>query len=202
MDYKRYQNARDASWETLIYCKAEELPIDVRAVCQALGCKLYTYTIGAELIKAFGLFMYVDTTDGFTTFYRGTPYIFYSDQTTEARQRFTIAHEIGHIVLKHFGSGQGTTINHEQASQDAPEEMQANQFAARLLAPACILHALNTNDAKEVAALCNISMQAAVFRTARMQTLNARKKFLSHPLERLVYKQFQPFIMSRSEFHE
>ena len=53
--------------------------------------------------------------------------IFYNDEIeSKERKRFTIAHEIGHIVLKHKGF---STIN----------EKEADTFAAQLLLPHCIL---------------------------------------------------------------
>lgn len=46
------------------------------------------------------------------------------------RQRFTVAHEIGHLVLGH------TSKNHTVELNDVgPEEIEANQFAAELLMP-------------------------------------------------------------------
>lgn len=46
------------------------------------------------------------------------------------RQRFTIAHEIGHCVLKHQG------LSHRNTNvPSTPKERAANQFAAELLLP-------------------------------------------------------------------
>ncbi len=52
-----------------------------------------------------------------------------SDQHSN-RQRFTIAHEIGHLVLGHTHSGADFNLK----SRD-PHEIEANQFAAELLMP-------------------------------------------------------------------
>lgn len=202
MNYKDYQRARDAAWRILIDCEVRELPTNIREICRMLGCKLYSYTVGIKLISAFKLTEQTRRTDGFTVLYRKTPYIFYNDAVSVARQRFTIAHEIGHVVLKHIGSGKYTVINREPSPDDSPDETQANQFAVRLLAPACVLHALSVHKAEEIAELCGISYQAAEFRASRMRRLNARSKFLSHPLEREVLHQFESFIQSRLGSHE
>lgn len=74
------------------------------------------------------------------------------------------------------------------------QETQADEFAARLLAPACVLWALNINTANEIAAICDISQTAAAYRAKRMEVLLQRNMFLSHPLERKVYNAFSPWI--------
>ena len=67
-------------------------------------------------------------------------------------------------------------------------------FALRLLAPACVLHALRVDTPGKIAALCGLPPRAAGLRDQRMALLNERDAFFSHPLERQVIAQFQPFI--------
>lgn len=198
LNYKDYQNVRDAAWRILLDCRIGRLPVDVREICRHLGCKLYSYDAGWKIISAFKLNEQVEKSDGFTVLYRDVPYIFYSGSTPEARQRFTIAHEIGHIVLGHVGEGKYTIMNREPSLRDSADETQANQFAARILAPACVLNALDAVEAEQISSLCGISHQAAEFRAERMKQLRARGKFLSHPLEREVMRQFEPFVRSHS----
>ena len=90
--------------------------------------------------------------------------------------------------------GQVTAIKREPAPGDSPQERQANQFAARVLAPACVLWGLDLHSADEIAAACGISRAAAAFRAERMQELYRRGKFLTAPQERRVYRQFENFI--------
>lgn len=198
MNYKDYQNARDAAWRILLDCKVASLPVDIRMICSKLNCRLYSYDAGKKIIHAFRLDAQTKISDGFTVLYHGVPYIFYSNEVSEGRQRFTIAHEIGHIVLRHIEDGKYTIANREPDNRDDADETQANQFAARILAPACVLNALDAVDAEQISALCGISHQAAEFRSKRMQLLRQRGKFLSHPLEREVMRQFGPFVRSRS----
>lgn len=67
-------------------------------------------------------------------------------------------------------------------------------FAARLLAPACVLWGINAQTAEQIATVCNISHEAAKIRAERMEVLRKRGKFLTSPLERQVYKQFENYI--------
>ena len=199
MSYKDYQTARNAAWQILIDCHVDILPVDIRAICRRLGCKLYSYDAGWKLIAAFRLQEQTEKADGFTVLYRDVPYIFYSNSVPETRQRFTIAHEIGHIVLGHVGEGKYTIMNREPAPGDSADETQANQFAARILAPACVLNALDAVEVEQISLRGCVSHQASEFRAKRMKQLRTRGKFLSHPLEREVMRQFEPFVMSRLE---
>lgn len=195
--YKNYQQARDAAWQLLIDCGISELPVSVSAICRQLGYPLYSYRKAAKAIAAAGLSNQCRTSDGFTFVTGGKTYIFYSDICTPARQRFTVAHELGHIILGHVGEGQHTLRNREPSPSDDPAETQANQFAARILAPACVLRALGVTTAEEISRVCGISMQAAEFRAARLAVLEGRGKYLSHPLERQVFEQFRDYLSAQ-----
>lgn len=101
------------------------------------------------------------------------------------------------IILGHVQPGGVTTANREPHPEDAPEETAANQFAARLLAPACVLWAMDVHTPEEIMNLCKISRPAAEFRALRMAELYRWDKFLTSELEWKVYRQFQPFMESR-----
>ena len=119
--------------------------------------------------------------------------IVYEDTDPNGRIRFTVAHELGHILLGHeLTEGFG---HYRKITTGKPiQETQADEFAVRLLAPACVLWGLHVNTATDIAAVCDISPTAAAYRAKRMQLLNERQMFLSHPLERRVYDAFLPWI--------
>lgn len=77
-------------------------------------------------------------------------------------------------------------------------EQQADAFAARLLAPACVLWALNVRTMTEIAELCDISNTAAQIRAERMKILYSRNKFLTSPLEKAVYDNFKEYIQKQT----
>lgn len=194
MQYERYKQARNLSWEALIQNKVNKLPVKIVSICRSYGIRVRSYQDSAEILRKLNLTQMIDKTDGFLMYISGEPVIFYDKRCTEGRQRFTIAHEMGHYLLGHVKPGQVTTINREPEPGDSPAERQANQFAARILAPACVLWGLDLHDAKEIAEACGISMQAAAFRAERMRVLYQRGKFLTAPEERRVYSQFENFI--------
>lgn len=179
MNYKDYQNARDSAWKLLIDLNIKELPIKTGELCKALGVAVRYYTP-------------TDGSDGKSLIVDGRPVILVSSAVPLSRQRFTVAHELGHILLGHVGKYE--LVNREPDPKDSPIEQAANVFASRLLAPACVLWGCGARTPKQIAALCNISYQAAEFRAERMAVLYQRNKFLTSPLERRVFEQFADYI--------
>ncbi len=179
MNYKDYQYSRDMAWRILRDLNIRELPVSTTEVCRRLGVavKLYDPT---------------DDNDGCSLIIDGQPIILVRREMLPTRQRFTTAHELGHILLGHVG--QYPLVNREPQATDNPIEQAANVFAARLLSPACVLWGCGVKTAADIQRLCHISRQAAEYRMARMQLLYARGRFLTSPLERVVYRQFKEYI--------
>jgi Zn-dependent peptidase ImmA (M78 family) len=107
-----------------------QVPVPVEVVARSIGLEVEPASLGDDVSGVLVL------TDG-----RGT--IGYNEAQAPVRQRFSIAHEIGHYIL-HQDQGQlfidknYTVFLRDQRSaigQDV-QEIQANQFAAALLMPA------------------------------------------------------------------
>lgn len=179
MNYTEYKKSRNLSWQVLLNENVTELPVMVGELCRKMGIRIQYYESA-------------DGNDGCSTIIDGQARIFISKNCIPERQRFTAAHELGHILLGHVGRYR--LVNREPTEKDNPIEQEANVFASRLLAPACVLWALNAKTPEEIGRLCRISHQAAVFRAERMAILYERGKFLSSPMERAVYAQFSAFI--------
>ena len=177
MNYRKYRNARDLAWQVLLHEGVAELPVNVVKLCHGMGIRVSPFDGDG---------------DGHSSILFGKPRIFVSRNCSPERQRFTIAHELGHILMGHVG--RHTLVNREPSSKDNPIEQAANVFASRLLAPACVLWALDARTPEQIAALCRISRQAAGYRAERMAILYERGKFLTSPIERQVYEQFADFI--------
>ena len=182
MNYRLYKGSRDLAWRVLLRENVRELPVDVLELCQRMRIDVREY--GDEL---------PDRGDGFSCIVKGKAFIFVRKGQNRQRCRFTIAHELGHILLGHVDKFE--LVNREPSPEDNEIEQQANIFASRLLAPACVLWGCNVQSPEEIMRLCDISHQAAQFRFSRMKVLYERQKFLTSPLEKKVYKQFKPFIL-------
>lgn len=196
MDYSKYQKSRDLSWRILLDSRIDKLPVKVSEICKRRGIRVVRYSTAEQLFQRFHLHDRADKNDGFTF----DNIVFYNDSQPTGRQRFTVAHELGHILL-HNGKG---IYNREPCADDNPIEQEANVFASRLLAPACVLWGIGAATAQQISDLCNISIQSAEFRMERMRQLYARESehiqkygrscFLLSPKERAVYQQFLSFI--------
>lgn len=182
MNYKDYQKSRNATWEMLLDLKIKELPIKITDLCRRIGIPVKFADLGAEQ-------------DGYSAIVNSEPIIVINSlkRDNTARMRFTVAHELGHIMLGHVGVYE--LVNREPSPYDNEIEQQANIFASRLLSPACVLWGCNVKSPEEIMRLCDISHQAAQFRFNRMKVLYERNKFLTSPLERKVYQQFKPFML-------
>lgn len=182
--YGIYKKVRDASWQILIDNRIQSLPVNVIEIANNNEISVLKNSEVNELR---------DGEVGVSIFDGENWYIVYDDALDSlGRKRFTIAHELGHIFLGHpLFSGyhaRSTDIKKPRT------ENEADSFAARLLAPACVLWGLNLHTAEEIAGTCKISMQAAEIRAQRMQELYKRNAFLTSPLEKQLYRQFEDYI--------
>lgn len=109
-----------------------KIPIDVDGVAQSLGLEVLYADLGEDV-------------SGLLIFNGESAQVCVQNEDPRVRQRFTVAHEIGHHFLRHqFESGEhvhvdkGNYISQRgpRASEGVdPKEVQANQFAASLLMP-------------------------------------------------------------------
>lgn len=196
LNYKDYQIARDAAWRTLIRFGVKEMPVRISDGIKQMGITLAPYSKSARFLTGLGLSGLLQKVDGLSVHTQEHYYIFYRGDMVPGRIRFTVAHELGHIILGHLDHQGYTTRNREPQEGDAPMERMANVFASRLLAPACVLHDLNALTPERISELCDISLTASRFRAGRMGLLEKRGAFGMSPLEREVRKQFQPFVKS------
>ena len=175
--YGIYKNARDASWRFLIDYHVDRLPVDLKSITDALGIK----------VRA-------DNTNVLNPHQRGTTitnndktYIIVRKGGKTDENRYTIIHELGHAYLGHplVDGKYFRTFNSNDSN-----EYEAERFAIDVLAPACVLWGLDLHTAKDISEACNISLTAA-------QRRAERNRFLTSPLERQVFEQFKPFIISK-----
>lgn len=202
--YKQYKNARDIAWKVLLDFEISTLPVSLNKVFKGLEIKVHTYQAGMQLIKDLNMTKNLEY-DGFSVYWNGQWYVFY-DHTIlpKERTRFTLAHELGHILLGHrlrtqettFGRVRYTVKNDGEMNAADMLEFEANIFASRLLAPAIVLHDLEITEAEAIAALCGLSYTAARHRVDRMKILNERNKYGYSPYERQVHALFKNFIKS------
>lgn len=186
MIYGKYKNARNAAWRCLIDYKVTSLPISVLGIARSAGIKV---------LKNSATDLLLPSESGISIIMGNKWVIIYNDKCSRQRCRFTVAHELGHIFLGHELEKRNR-ITQTFKRSDSYAEHEANIFASRLLAPACVIWALGLTNENEIATVCDISHSAAKFRAKRMETLYKRDRFLISPLEREVYNNFKTFIQN------
>ena len=189
MIYRAYRNGRNASWKCLIDFNINKLPVEVLDIAIKIGIKIVKNS-DANVLKP--------NESGISLFKDNQWYIIFNDKDIRQRSRFTIAHELGHIFLGHTLKIGRYTRTFDLSKPI--EESEADVFASRLLAPACVLWGLDLHTPQEIASACDISLQAATIRAERMKVLYKRNKFLSSPLERKVYKNFNEYIKNPHQY--
>lgn len=156
----------------------KKLPIDVEAIAKERGLTIMPYDLGEEIS---GVLVIQDN--------KGT--IGFNPKESKVRQRFTIAHELGHYELHKndatdlFVDKDFKMLFRDQKSSQGTSrsEQEANAFAAALLMPEKILlteiknhhfHLTDDGSIKELANLFHVSVSAM---TLRMVNLNLFMKF-------------------------
>jgi Zn-dependent peptidase ImmA (M78 family)/transcriptional regulator with XRE-family HTH domain len=104
--------------------------------------------------------------DAFSFWRDGSPYVFLNPDRTPERQRFDLAHELGHLVL-HKG---------KQLARSRVVEQEANDFASAFLMPADALYLqvvgeLRYADVFRLKAHWRVSAMAVVERLRRLQLI-------------------------------
>lgn len=105
-------------------CKISQLPVSLSEICAQLNIKVIHNSdlpIHAQL---------KENQLGACIIYKQHKFLIIRDTETKNVQRFTAAHEIGHVILKHLPSAYITK----------KQELYAECFALCLLMPPCIIN--------------------------------------------------------------
>ena len=181
--YGIYRSIRNNAWQCLLDFGIHSLPVDVRAIAHAADVRLIKNQVFPVLRR----------TDRGVTYY--TPehrIIIYDEALPPEEVRFTVAHELGHLFLGHDRTHERYAATRDTTK--ALSEKQADQFAVRLLCPACLLMALDLHTPQQIADVCRVPLRVAEERARRMETLYARNKFLTSSLEQRLYEECKPYI--------
>lgn len=137
--------AEGAARELLSRCWDRQLPIDPVKIATVAGVQVYGRGGWGDVYYPYS---------GYYKRFNGVPSIEYNVSEAPVRQRFTVAHELGHFALGHNDAPRDS--GNFQSSGD-PRERQANRFAAELLMPSSLVKQYYQNGvASSVEALANI----------------------------------------------
>lgn len=168
---KKTGQIRSSTSRLLQLAGVNEPPVPVERIARLLGAQLRYVPFEGEL-------------SGLLFQEQGRIIIGVNELHPKTRQRFTIAHELGHLELHHYSE---LHIDHhyrillrsERSSQAIdPEEIEANAFAAELLIPQALLEkdvkerAIDYEDDEMIRTLAlryKVSLQAMIFRLTNLR---------------------------------
>lgn len=128
--------------------------------------------------------------------------IYYNDLTnkSEERIRWTLTHELGHILCGHYS--ENTLIFSEDLSEDEYKfkEAEANHFTGLLLSNPVILNKLNIRRSSDIEIYCALSSQASKYR------FDDYKKWCKYKIitssDRFIIRNFQDYLDSKQLQYE
>lgn len=130
MDKPRYSYARQVARKVLKDCRITELPVDLEHILDKQGFEYLEVDTFPKKVDA--LFIETD----------GAYYFAINSCHHLHRKRFSVAHELGHILLRHNLSYYGNDISIDNpptsqthTSAEGAFEKEANAFAGELLIP-------------------------------------------------------------------
>ena len=165
----RYKAATKAAERLLVDSVISEPPVDVEALAAQLGIRVRREPFDGKL-------------SGLLKRAEGGAILGVNSQHPMSRQRFTIAHEIGHYLLHsedlHVDHGIGIRFRDDTSSQAIDDaEIEANQFASHLLMPASFLEQdirasgqIDVEDDEQIKLIADkygVSTQAMTLRLAK-----------------------------------
>lgn len=176
-----YYNVRDGAWRFLLDNNITNYPLDMHKIIQQNEWEYLTYS---EFAKIFHMSIN-DISENFGE----NGFVFIADKVIIAinedkgiKQRFTLAHEIGHIVLD------------PKLIDSKDLETEVDMFASRVLMPMCLIKELNVTTPEELSKICDVSLESATIRLKRYEEIKGRQKFYTNALEKQVYENLKPFI--------
>ncbi len=172
----RYNAIEESAVKLFTKLNFSKIPIDPVEIANALDIRLVTYSQLTQLSYEQKMSI---SKDGFCYEVKLSPtesqwIISYNEKMPSVRIRFTIMHEIGHIIL-----------NHSEHSELADSE--ANYFASYSLAPPPLIHKMKPEDYIEIAEIFDISKECAMYAMKKYNNWlrYGSKDFLEHEIKLL-----------------
>lgn len=187
---------QEKAWQFILDEGINSLPIFPSKIIKRHGWILHTYEeFAAITARTMSDVIHKFDNEGFV-FYSERKLNFvicYNNTFPPPVIRWTLMHEISHIILNHI-SPSISALSRVRTEERTLFEQEAQGFARRVLCPSIILHDCAAISPERIMSLCGVSHEAAVYRSAYMHKLEQRGKFRAHPLERMVETQFEDFL--------
>lgn len=147
MNYtKSQENIQETIFQLFQQSHVQYFPLDCFQLIEDCGYRIMTY----QQMKQTNIQLYeycrLLSDDAFH--FKPKKLVAYNEDQSFYRIRFSLMHELGHILLNHEGDRR-------------ENEQEANYFASHILAPRMAVHYANPKDARELSSIFQISHEAA-----------------------------------------
>lgn len=149
----------------------DSFPIDCYAMIEKYGLKHKSYNSQSVKKKEKCLMV---SDDAFTL----KKTVFYNDDMPTGRIRFSLMHELGHLVLNH------TEPRNEK------QETEANYFASNILAPRMAIHYAKCKNLKDVSKAFGMTYEAADYAFQDYRRWHRRAVYKMSELDKAMYMHF------------
>lgn len=138
-------NHEQIQWKILdvyIECEVQSFPVNIFKLIEHYGYEIFEYSDQSTMKQTACMKVSEDA-------FRVKKRVYYNDTVAPFRRRFSLAHELGHIVLGHT---EPYTLRMEK---------EANYFASNILAPRIAIHYAQCKNATHIENRFNLSRSAS-----------------------------------------
>lgn len=167
-------------------CNIKSFPLDFELIFQFYNISCFPYTYKDDNFREFCLKM---SEDAFC--WKGL--VLYNERVIPGRLNFSLAHELGHIILQHAKSHCDSI------------EQEANYFASRLLAPRIAIYYAKCKNLNDVSKIFGITNEAADYAFQDYRRWHRRITYYKmNEIDKAMYSHFydvtlKKFVFSRKE---
>lgn len=170
IDMKRIGEIKKLVSDIYIKNKIVEFPVDILSIIKTysrIRVSKYSDLMYKNGLSVEEVYNYLNTEEAVTDYDADKNrylirYNDINDYKSDQRLRWTLAHELGHILIGHLFDSR-TSVNNSSLPDEEYKlyESEANYFAATLLANPILLNKYRINSENDLAELCDISLSAA-----------------------------------------
>ncbi|CCJ32984.1 ImmA/IrrE family metallo-endopeptidase [Caloramator australicus] len=193
---KRERSIKKAQ-EILLENNINSLPVNIELLFNKYGYTLVDYATAIEYCGGVDPFKFKDIDDCLaSTYLSNNRYltIYKNDIKPYGRFVWTLAHELGHIVLGHLEDFDETDVRKTLSdNQYLILEKEADAFAAELLAPIALLKNIHGLTPAMIQTMCNVSEEASIYIYDNVKKFGHKNVYAN--VEYLFFERFFDFVM-------
>ncbi|OOM71115.1 hypothetical protein CLPUN_51070 [Clostridium puniceum] len=203
----RYKYIKNIVNDIYLKLNITEFPIDIIEIINSFdNIKIVSYhqfMIDHNLTKE-ETFEILTSEEGCTDYFKPlNRYIIYYndlDNKSEERIRWTLTHELGHILCCHYSNNTKIFSKNLTETEYKYREAEANHFTGLLLSNPVILKKLNVRGSYDIEIFCALSSEASKYR------YDSYKKWCKHQFitssDRYIIRNFQNYLDRKRQDYE